>query len=90
MRGQATSETRSRADKQARVSLKRKSVRTRKTEPERNLEGADEQAGRQGSWLSREEECDRSRKRSQSTMGEGGEREGRISGGGILEERVVR
>ena len=51
------SETRSQADRQARVSLERKSERTRKTEPERT--------SKQGSWLSREKECDRPRERSQ-------------------------
>ena len=51
------SETRSQADRQARVSLERKSERTRKTEPERT--------SKQGSWLSREEECDRSREGGQ-------------------------
>ena len=51
------SETRSRTDKQARVSLERRGAGTRKTEPERT--------SKQGSWLSREKECDRPRERSQ-------------------------
>ena len=51
------SETRSRTDKQARVSLERRGAGTRKTEPERT--------SKQRSWLSREKECDRPRERSQ-------------------------